>query len=381
MTSNDFIKKAKEIHGNKYDYSKVEFVNTKTKVCIICPKHGEFWQIPYSHLKGFGCCKCGHERTNASKFSNSFDFIKKARKVHGDKYDYSKVDYSKSNEKICIICPEHGEFWQTPNKHLIGDGCPKCGHKNTWDKRGRITTEDFIERAKKVHGDKYDYSKVEYKGAKTKVCIICPIHGEFWQTPQLHLNGSGCWKCGFEKLSILKKYTTEDFIKKAKEIHGDRYDYSKVDYINSHTKVCIICPKHGEFWQSPNNHINGLGCCKCNQENKSMFEESVFDKLKKLGIKIERQKTFEWLKYRSNLFLDFYLPDYDVGIEVQGKQHYEPVDFFGGEETFLKQQKRDKKKFNLCEKHGIKIFYIKNKNKLNLDEVKKYINETAGKKK
>jgi hypothetical protein len=377
MTSNDFIKKAREIHGNKYDYSKVEYINSKTKVCIICPIHGEFWQIPYSHLKGFGCCKCGHDRTNNSKFSNISTFIEKAKKVHGDKYDYSKVEYERSNKKVCIICPIHGEFWQTPNKHLCGDGCPKCGHKHTWDKRGRITTEEFIERARKVHGDKYDYSKVEYVDAKTKVCIICPIHGEFWQTPDSHLQGSGCWKCGIQKLSNIKKYTTKNFIKKAKEIHGNKYDYSKVEYVDSHTKVCIICPIHGEFWQVPNNHINGLGCWKCGRENKSLFEEEVYNQLKKLNILIERQKTFDWLKYRTNLFLDFYLPEYNAAIEVQGEQHYKPIDFFGGEETFINQQKRDKRKLNLCEKHNVKMFYIRHKNSFNLNEIIEYINETS----
>ena len=367
----------KEIHGDKYDYSKVEYKKSKEKVCIICPIHGEFWQIPYSHLKGFGCCKCGHEKTNFSKFSNTNTFIEKARKIHGNKYDYSKVEYIDSKTKVCIICPEHGEFWQTPNKHLCGNGCQKCARETLWDKRGRISTKAFIEKAIKIHGNKYNYSKVEYKGAKTNVCIICPEHGEFWQTPTSHLNGSGCWKCGIERMSNIHRYTTEKFIEKAKQVHGGKYDYSKVEYINNHTKVCIICPKHGEFWQTPNNHINGLGCSQCGKENKSIFEEIVFEELKKLNVKIDRQKTFDWLKYRSNLFLDFYLPDYNAAVEVQGEQHYEPIDFFGGEETFIQQQKRDKKKFKLCEKHGIKMFYVRNRNKFNLNEVINYINETS----
>ena len=260
MTSNDFIKKAREIHGNKYDYSKVEYINSKTKVCIICPIHGEFWQIPYSHLKGFGCCKCGHDRTNNSKFSNIFTFIEKAKKVHGDKYNYSKVEYERSNKKVCIICPIHGEFCQTPNKHLCGDGCPKCGHKHTWDKRGRITTEEFIERARKVHGDKYDYSKVEYKNTRTKVCIICPIHAEFWQKPIDHLKGCKCPFCAGKNMN------TKEFIRKAILIHGDKYDYSKVNFINSRSKICIICPKHGEFWMTASNHLSNHGCPKCKAE-------------------------------------------------------------------------------------------------------------------
>lgn len=303
-------------------------------------------------------------------------FIKKAKEVHGDKYDYSKVEYKNSKTKVCIICPIHGEFFQTPYNHLKGFGCSKCGHEKTSSAK-TSNTSTFIEKAMSVHNDKYDYSKTNYINTKTKVCIICPEHGEFWQTPSTHLSGGGCWKCGLQRISNVRKYTTEKFIEKAKKIHGDKYDYSKVDYVDSKTKVCIICPKHGEFWQTPNNHINGLGCAECGHEYKSLFEEDVFSKLKELNIRMIRQKTFDWLKYRTNMFLDFYLPDYNIAIEVQGEQHYKPSDFFGGEETFVNQQKRDKKKFDLCKKHNIKIFYLRNRNKYNLNEIMQYINETT----
>ena len=115
----------------------------------------------------------------------------------------------------------------------------------------KFTREEFIRRAKEVHGDKYDYSKLEYVDTKTKVCIICPEHGVFWKFPYDHLGGGGCPKCS--------AYGKEEFIQKAREVHGDKYDYSKVNYVNSYTKVCIICPEHGEFWQKPNSHINGSG--------------------------------------------------------------------------------------------------------------------------
>ena len=122
----------------------------------------------------------------------------------------------------------------------------------------KLTTEIFIKNAKNVHGDKYDYSKVEYVNAHTKVCIICLEHGEFWQTPSNHLSGKGCILC-----ANVKKITTEEFIKRAKEVHGNKYDYSKVEYINNKIKVCIICPIHGEFWQMPINHLLGRGCKVC----------------------------------------------------------------------------------------------------------------------
>ena len=253
QTTEDFIIKAKQIHGDKYNYSKVDYINMETKVCIICPEHGEFRQTPHNHLKGQGCPKC------VGKYQTTEEFIRKAKEIHGGKYDYSKTECVDNNTKVCIICPEHGEFWQKPYNHLKGQGCPKCKGNKIWETRGRITTEEFIRKAKEIHGGKYDYSKVEYTNANTKVCIICPEHGEFWQTPSSHLSGQGCPKCAHPNANM----TTEDFIIKAKQIHGDKYDYSKVEYVNSSTKVCIICPIHGEFFVRANNHLRGIGCPNC----------------------------------------------------------------------------------------------------------------------
>lgn len=268
MNTQEFIEKARAIHGDKYDYSKVEYVNAKTKVCIICPEHGEFWMAPNNHTHGThpqGCPKC-----NGIIRLTTEQFISEAKSVHGDKYDYSKVEYKNNSTKICIICPEHGEFWQNPANHLKGFGCAKCSGM------AKITTEEFIEKAKTIHGDKYDYSKTKYVNAKTKICIICPEHGEFWKLPYVHLKGQRCTLCSNRKLGDKKRRTVEEFITKAKEVHGDRYDYSKVNYINTHTKVCIICPEHGEFWQEPNVHINQrCGCPYCFGKIKSSKEEFI----------------------------------------------------------------------------------------------------------
>lgn len=255
MNTEEFIKKAREVHGDKYDYSKVEYVNSKTKVCIICPKHGEFWQEPVNHLQGKGCLKCGRERTAQFHSKSLEQFLQDAKKVHGDKYDYSKVVYGDWQTKVTIICPIHGEFVQSPTTHLQGSGCPKCGNDRT---AMRMNNDSFIKKAKAVHGDRYDYSKVEYVYNKTEVCIICPEHGEFWQKPKNHLSGYGCPIC-----SGRKKMRTIDFIKRAKQIHGDKYNYSKAEYKGNTEKICIICPEHGEFWQRAGNHLKGIGCPKC----------------------------------------------------------------------------------------------------------------------
>ena len=300
-TLEDFIKKAQQIHNNKYDYSKVKYINNRTKVCIICPIHGEFWQTPHSHLSGCGCCKCKNDKSRQRLLLTTENFINKAIQIHGDKYNYSKVNYIGTEDKVCIICPEHGEFWQTPSGHLSGYGCTKCYN----ERRGANLRDDlttFISKAQQIYGNKYNYSKVKYINSRTEICIICPEHGEFWQTPNKHLHTKyGCPLCRKEeqvknkekKHFILKnkkqnnekrKYnnkflTQEAFIKDCILVHENKYDYSKVEYVNNHTKVCIICPEHGEFWQTPNKHtISKHGCPVCGGSiiltNKTFIEKA-----------------------------------------------------------------------------------------------------------
>ena len=198
LTTEQFISKAKSIHGDKFDYSKTKYVNGETKVCIICPTHGESWILPKQHLIGFGCRRCGYENRKKSKCKPTEVFIESAKKVHGDFYDYSITIYRGQKKPITFICPKHGTITMNAGNHLHGHGCPKCGI----EKRSNSllsTTESFIERATKVHNGKYDYSKTVYQGISTKTCIICPKHGEFWQTPNNHLNGAECPKCGYLK--------------------------------------------------------------------------------------------------------------------------------------------------------------------------------------
>jgi hypothetical protein len=346
---NNLIEELKNVHNNKYDYSEVEYKNWRTKVCIICPEHGEFWQTLYNHAKGQGCPKCGKINCSNKLSLTTEEFIKRAREVHGDKYDYSKVEYVNNHSKVCIICPEHGEFWQIPANHLNGCDCPKC--KNNFKKN----TEEFIKRAREVHGDKYDYSKVNYINNRTKVCIICPEHGEFWQTPNKHLSGQHCPYC-----TLNKKLEKIEFIDKARGIHGNRYDYSKVNYINNRTKVCIICPEHGEFWQTPANHLSNHGCPKC-KEKQSKLEKEIKKILDEEKIIYIFQYKKEWLKFKNQMSLDFYLPDYNIAIECQGEQHFKPIYYFGGEKEFKIVQKRDKLKKMLCEKNNIKLLYYSDK--------------------
>lgn len=191
LTTDEFISKAVSIHNNKFDYSKVEYINNSTKIIIICPIHGEFSQIPNSHLLGFSCLKCHNLNVTTD------DFIKKAIVIHNNNYDYSLVKYKHSKECIKIICPIHGEFEQTPNLHLRGSSCPKCGGTSKSNKK------EFIEKSNIKHNYLYYYSKTNYINSKTKVIIICKIHGEFNQQPDSHLSGNGCPTCSASKGELL----------------------------------------------------------------------------------------------------------------------------------------------------------------------------------
>ena len=357
MTKEEFIEKAKAVHGDKYDYSKVDYKNAHTKICIICPEHGEFWQLPMSHInKKNGCPMCSG---NAKLTTETF--IEKAKSIHGDEYDYSKVNYINNRTKVCVICPKHGEFWVRPGKHLQGQKCPLCAHQSF-----SYTTKSFIDKAKEIHGNKYDYSKVTYKDSHTKICIICPNHGEFWQTPTNHLRGRGCPKCKADNQSINNRMTTEDFIKRAKEIHGDKYNYSKVVYgANIRDKVCIICPDHGEFWQRPKYHLRGNGCPKCKE---SHLETEIRVLLEKNNIKYEQGAHFKWL---GRQHLDFYLPDYNIAIECQGEQHFiKPSATSVRKKPLERIIEQDVNKYNLCQKNNVKLLYYTSKRIDNLAKTK-----------
>lgn len=276
-TTKEFVLLAQKAHNNQYDYSKTDYVNSRTKVIVTCKEHSDFKVVPNNHINGAqtGCPKCSYKRAGLKTRVEKDSFIEKMKKIYGNKYDYSKVDYVKGDIEVIIICQIHSEFSKKPNYLLRKHGCPQCW-KEVNGKKHSLNNSKFIAKAIKVHGDKYDYSKVKYVNCNTLVTIICSTHGEFKQTPTNHLHPKGfaCHKCG--KLN----HTTEMFIEKAEKIHGNKYDYSKVDYVNSATKVIIICKKHGEFLQSPNSHISKKqGCSACfgmrKDTTKSFIEKAI----------------------------------------------------------------------------------------------------------
>ena len=278
------------------------------------------------------------------------EFIKDARKVHGDKYDYSKVEYIRANIKVCIICPKHGEFWQTPAAHLSKQDCPKCAEIK---KRMSLKTDwnEILSRFKKIHGDKYEYKESKFDTQHDKIKIYCKYH-KFWFTQQIvhHLNGHGCPIC-----SGGSQWTTEMFVIKSKEIHGDKYDYSKSVYKNKDAKVEIICPKHGSFWQKAHDHTSGCGCpkCKCYRT-----QENIYDFLKKTFLNEcwEWETSPNWLGTQR---FDIYCKRVNLAIEYNGEQHYHPVEIFGGELGYIKCVERDKLKKQLCKENNCTLYVIK----------------------
>lgn len=263
-TNDEFVKLAKAVHGEKYDYSRAVYTKSRNDIEIVCPEHGPFWQLANGHLHGRGCQKCGLKSRILKRTHTKKQFVKLATKVHGDRYDYSRAVYVNTYTDVEIVCPDHGPFWQSPNCHVCQESeCPKCGILIRNDKN-RVTLDEFIERANNVHGNKYDYSLVKMpKRGRGKVEIICTIHGPYNQAANNHMRGHGCAKCYFDRTRGVPIKPEEEFLTECIAIHGNKYDYSYVDYRGTKKKVKIICPDHGGFFITPNYHQRGGECPTC----------------------------------------------------------------------------------------------------------------------
>jgi hypothetical protein len=214
----------------------------------------------------------------------------------------------------------------------------------------KLTTEDFIEKAKSIHGDKYDYNKSVFLTTRKNVKIYCKYHGEFEQRAANHLIGNGCKKCHFENRK-------QDFLIRAKNIHGDKYDYSLVKYEHNEGKITILCKYHGEFEQTAYHHLNRKqGCPNCKS---SVGENTVKKYLDDNKIKYIKQYRFNDCKNKQPLPFDFYLPDYNMCIEYDGEQHFKPHIFFGGDVGFELLKINDYIKENYCINNNIKLLRIK----------------------
>lgn len=364
-----------------YDTSSVEYVNMYEPFTLICPEHGAFETSGESINKRLKrsnnepclplCPECLKELSKDNNLSpkilyrinqilnskkphytekDTRNFIEKAQRIHGDKYDYSLTEYKGAHQKIKFKCKSCGDILeQQACDHLrTKGGCRKCGEKESHKDR-KISEDQFWKKVLELKNENkwdLDFTESIYKGMDYPITYKCKKHGEITKKADLLYKGHGCRKCSAELQGKQHAKTTRQFIEDAKKVHGEYYDYSEVNYTSAFTKVKIIDPTYGPFWMSPNSHLNGQGFGKL-----SNGEKVIRSYLLNHGIPFEKEKTFPDLKSDNNYLLrfDFYLPKYNLCIEYQGEQHYRPVALFGGEKEFKKLQKNDKKKKEWCE--------------------------------
>lgn len=301
-----------------------------------------------------------------TKKKTTEQFIEESKKIHGNKYDYSKVEYKNNRTKVCIVCSKHGEFWQTPKQHLRGQGCPECGKFITSKNKTRIkprgkkyTKEEFITKLKEIYGETYDYSNVEYINRDSKIKLVCKKHGDFIKSATDLINKkTGCPFCNREKNAEKNRLGKNKFIEKANNIFHGLYKYDNVVYVNNSTKVEIGCKKHGYFLCTPHNHLKGRGCPICKSE-KYVYEDRLYNFLKTIFHEedIIRQYRSEWLT--NNKSLDFFIPKYNLCIEHQGSQHYFTTRYDEDNDDKLKKRiENDIDKYNECISNGINVLYF-----------------------
>jgi hypothetical protein len=415
MDTDEFIARASQIHGNKYDYSQTKYENAATKVAIGCPHHGIFHQIARNHIYGKrGCLECSGHKPHTTE-----GFIVSAREIHGDKYDYTQVDYLNNHTSVRIVCTQHGPFYQSWQSHISrAAGCPGCLLKYS-------TTEAFVRDAQHVHGARYSYTDVVYVDTNTPVLVRCLQHGPFPVTPTNHIrNSSGCPECSGRRMNTemfrtklyqrfpdfphsLEKF---DYVRAAKKAtfvcrdHGDYqatpnmvlcgkggcpkcvgqhktteeflaelslkqpqlcslYDYTETSYQDTAHKIIVACSKHGQFKLLPSNHLRGQGCPKCNVSTGQLKVRLL---LESFGINFEEEVTFPDLRGpQGKLYrFDFYLPDHVTVIEYDGLQHFQPVKWSSSWTDVQAQreletiQLRDKIKTQYCLDHNIRLIRI-----------------------
>lgn len=300
LTTDDFIKRARQKHGDFYDYSETIFSTSHEPVVVICPVHGRFVQKAYQHLN-HGCRHCSNARASAKRVTSLEEFISRAMSKHGSRYDYSHVRFSRQHDQIEIACPKHGVFKQIANDHLKGHGCRVCANEqHAAARRGKLvlTADEISRRGKQVHGDAYRYEKVIYRGPLVKITITCPQHGDFEQLANNHLAGYGCTKCAAENL----RQPFHEFERRSRERHGDRYDYASYTAIDE--PVGIVCSEHGLFYQRGSDHIKGSGCPACARNQRAeLIRLPVGDFVERI-----RDRFGSLLDFDSNHYIDLATP-------------------------------------------------------------------------
>lgn len=399
LNQEDYIRQCQEVHKGKYDYSLVEYKNTRTKIKIICQYHGIFHQNSKNHKKGQGCPYCA-----GNNILTRIEFIRVCEENNGNKYDYSLINtkYVKSDDYINIVNKSNNiTYYQLSDHHRKGMSPKKINSKSLIKKLSEIhsnkykyiidsvvigltdriklidnlTKDEFLYRvdrhlqgmcpnkvtinlfkikSSKTHNNKYDYSLItKIDGNSDKVDIICPDHGIFTQRVSNHMNlKDGCPIC------IGKgKWNNDLLISEFRKIHLNKFDYSLVDFKGVSSKIEIICKIHGSFNQKIHQHLKGQGCKLCSSNSKG--EEYIKMHLEEMKIKYIQQHGFDTCRYINKLSFDFYLPEHNTCIEFDGIQHFKPIKDFGGEKGFNDCIKRDECKNKWCLENNVKLIRIK----------------------
>lgn len=286
------------------------------------------------------------------------EFVRRATLKHVGRYSYELTQFTSTKKKVIVSCPEHGPFEQVAGAHLYhGHGCPGCSAESNGYKAA-----DFIALARERFGDRFNYDKVVYVDSKVHVTITCSIHGDFDQSPNCHLRSTkSCPPCGREAVGLASRGTLDLFIEKSVEVHGNRYDYSRAEYVDIRTPVVIICPDHGPFEMQPVSHYRGTRCPPCRE---SRGEVAVRRELEKAGVDFVAQWTHPTLRRKRLLRFDFAIPARRIAIEFDGGQHFGPVNFRGAlsEEVALRVHEdaviRDSIKNSWAAKNGWTILRI-----------------------
>lgn len=347
ISKEEFLRRANKKHGGKYEY--YHYVNYTTSLIAKCKIHGEFTIKPSKHVgRGDGCRKCSNSKIKEATSIKLYNHCKQTN------YGLSKFNYINSSSKIILECKEHGDFSKLPEELYSNEYCPKCKLIERGLKH-RVTKETFIERANNKHLNFYNYDNIEYESISSYVYkIYCPEHKGYFNTlANNHIKGYKCNVC-----HQIEPKTTEQFILEASKIHGDKYDYSLVKYVNNCTNVEIVCKMHGSFNQIPTSHINCSSVCPCCTKGKSTGELALIEFFQSENILFEQQKTFKDCRNVNLLRFDFFLPAYNLCIEYDGKQHFEIVEFFGGEDGFKRRQLNDNIKNQFCKDNNINLLRI-----------------------
>lgn len=338
MTQEEFILRAKEAHGEKYDYSKVEYVNSQKHVTIICPAHGEFSQSANAHIRGQGCRQCSNGSSGDRNRLSQEEFLVRLTTL-GTGYGLEKVNYTSMDKPITLVCSDHGPFTARAGNALYRkSGCPKCARELT-GLRSRKPLSYYVEKSRAVHGDRFEYLGIEYQGAAAYLRVLCRDHGEFLQLAQDHIKGVGCSKCAVEI------YDHPSFINVATRVHGSRYDYSQAIYNKALSKVIICCKDHGPFTQTPSSHINGQGCPRCANVGPSDAQVEIANFMRQFTDVMEEAPIGE-----SRKRVDVFLPEYSLAIEYHGLIWHST--------RFKSDPREDYKKHRQLEALGVRTIHI-----------------------